>query len=158
MEPVPNGAFRSRNSCPLAEGTSANAISSGFLCSNCSSEPERDIHKRHIEWISLFELPIGTRKGTSTNAISSGFLCSNCPSEPGRDIHKHHIKQFSLFERAIGDRIMARLAKLASQQRLSAVFGIPPYSLRHARHRGQGLFIAKLSGQECRRDMHPTQS
>ena len=136
---------------------------------------------------AVFSVRIAHRnpKGTSTNAISSGFLCSNCPSEPGkghpqtpyqvdfsvriahrlpiggepgRDSHKHHIKQFSLFERAIGDRIMARLAKLASQQRLSAVFGIPPYSLRHARHRGQGLFIAKLSGQECRRDMHPTQS
>ena len=109
---------------------------------------------------AVFSVRIAHRnpKGTSTNAISSGFLCSNCPSEPGRDIHKHHIKQFSLFERAIGDRIMARLAKLASQQKLSAVFGIPPYSLRHARHRGQGLFIAKLSGQECRRDMHPTQA
>ena len=40
------------------------------------------------------------------------------------------------------------------QQKLSAVFGIPSYTLRHSSHRGQGSFIAKLSGQERRRDMH----
>ena len=37
------------------KGTATSAISSGFLCSNSSSEPGRDSHKHHIKWISLFE-------------------------------------------------------------------------------------------------------
>ena len=92
------------------EGTSTSTISSGILCSNSSSEPERDSYKHHIKWNSLFELSVGARKGhpqtayqadfsvriarrnpegTSTSTIPSGFLCLNSPSEP---------------ERAMGDR------------------------------------------------------
>ena len=37
------------------KGTATNTISSGFLCSNSPSEPERDSHKHHIKRISLFE-------------------------------------------------------------------------------------------------------
>ena len=47
--------FRSRDSCPLAEGTATSTIASGFLCSNSPSEPERDSYKHHIKRISLFE-------------------------------------------------------------------------------------------------------
>ena len=78
----PHGAFRSHDSCPWRkgqpqapyqaefsvriahlspEGTATNTISSGFLCSNCSSEPGRDSHKHHIKRISLFERAIGDR-------------------------------------------------------------------------------------------------
>ena len=76
-------------------------------------------------------------EGTATSTILSGFLCSNGPRQ-----------RFPW---------PARLS-WRQQQKLSAVFGFPTYALRHARHRGQGSFIAKLSGQERRRDMHPMQS
>ena len=113
----PHGAFRSRDSCPLAqadfsvriacrstEGTATSTTSSGFLCSISPSEPERDSHKHHIKWISLFEQPIGTRKGQPQTPCQADFSVRNSPSKPGRDSRKHHIKWISLFEQPIGTR------------------------------------------------------
>ena len=100
----PHGAFRSRDSCPLAKGTATSTTSSGFLCSISPSEPERDSHKHHIKWISLFEQPIGTRKGQPQTPCQADFSVRNSPSKPGRDSRKHHIKWISLFEQPIGTR------------------------------------------------------
>ena len=101
-------------------------------------------------------------KGTATSTISSGILCSNSPSEPGRDSRKHHIKPISPFERAIEDRIgqdpwSAWLSWRQQQNCLLYLVSRLTLSGMHAIG-GQGSFIAKLSGQERRRDMHPTQS
>ena len=122
MEPVPNGAFQSRDSCPLAKGTATNTISSGFLCSNCSSEARKGHPQTSYQ--ADFSVRIAHRnpKGTATNTIPNRFLCSNGLSGTGS---------------------MVRLAELASTTKLSAVFGIPTYALRHARYRGTGIIYSE---------------
>ena len=58
------------------KGTATNTKSSGFLCSNSPSEPERDSHKHHTKRISLFERAIGDRIHSPSGLV--GVNNRNC--------------------------------------------------------------------------------
>ena len=83
MEPVPNGAFRSHDSCPLAKGTTTNTISNGFLCSNKLVGTRKG--QPQTPYQTDFSVQIAHRnpKGTATNIISGRFLCPNGLSGTG---------------------------------------------------------------------------
>ena len=147
------------------EGTATNIISNGILCSNSPIGTRKG--QPQAPYQAEFSVRIAHRspKGTATSTISNGILCSNSPSEPEETaintISSGFLCSNSPSKPGTGQGGHVPWPAWLSwrqQQKLSAVFGIPTYALRHARHRGQGSFIAKLSGQERRRDMHPTQS
>ena len=98
------------------DGTATSTISSRFLCSNCPSKGRKG--QPQTPYQADFSVRIAHRspEGTATNTISSGFLCSNGPR-----------------------RRVPWPAWLSwrQQQKLSAVFGIPTYALRHVRRRDQ---------------------